>query len=143
MQAKAFHTAAAFALNGQLRRALASEEFDMAQITALVEEARMVNVGLDEETLAYTLGKRIERMTNDLSADARSLPLLQRIESAVRLACSLPFEVRLWEAQNVCYGMLESIYVEQKSNAEQGDESARRWIEVFMALAAKLSVRVT
>jgi alpha-amylase/alpha-mannosidase (GH57 family) len=140
---KAFHTAAAFALNGQLRRALASEEFDMAQITALVEEARMVNVGLDEETLAYTLGKRIERMTSDLSADARSLPLLQRIESAVRLAYSLPFEVRLWGAQNVCYGMLESIYVEQKSNAELGDESARQWTEVFMALAAKLSVRVT
>jgi len=139
---KAFHTAAAFALNSQLRRALASEEFDMAQITALVHEARLVNVGLDDETLAYTLGKRIELMASDLSADPRSLVLLQRIESAVGLACSLPFEVSLWEAQNICYGMLQSVYAEQRSNAEQGDENARQWTEVFTALAGKLSVRV-
>jgi len=38
--------------------------------------------------------------------------------------------------------MLQSVYAEQKSNAEQGDETARQWIELFTALAGRLSVRV-
>jgi alpha-amylase/alpha-mannosidase (GH57 family) len=139
---KPFHTAAAFALNSQLRDALSSEEFDMARIATLVDEARLVSVGLDAETLAYTLRKRIDRMASEVSAAAHDLSLLRRLESAVGLARSMPFEVGLWEVQNVCYETLQSVYAEQKSKAEQGDENARQWIEVFTALAAKLSVRI-
>ena len=139
---KAFHSAAAFALNSQLRDALVTEEFDMARIATLVDEARLVNVGLDAETLAYTLRKRIENMARELSADERDLSRLQRLESAVGLARSMPFEVGLWEVQNICYEMLQTVYVEQRPKAEQGDENARRWIEVFTALAGKLSVRI-
>lgn len=139
---KAFHTAATFALNSQLRAALGSDEFDMPRIATLVDEARLVNVGLDAETLEYTLRKRIERMAGEASADARDLSLIERLESAVGLARSMPFEVDLWEVQNICYEMLQSVYAERKSEAEQGDENHRRWIEVFTALAGKLSVRV-
>ena len=102
----------------------------------------MVNVGLDAETVAFTLRKRIERMASQVSADARDLSLLRRLDSAVGLARSMPFEVVLWQVQNICYEMLQGLYAEQKSKAEQGDENARQWIEVFTALAGKLSVRV-
>ncbi len=139
---KAFHTAAAFALNSQLRQAVASEEFDIALIAALVEEARLVNAALDAETLAYTLRKRFERMASQASSDAHHLPLLQQLEAAVSLARTMPFAVNLWKVQNVCYEMLQSAYPEQKAKAEQGDEPARQWTEVFTALAGRLSVRV-
>jgi hypothetical protein len=138
---KAFHTAATFALNTQLRRGLASEEFDVARITALVDEARLVNVGLDAETLSYTLGKRIELMASHVSADAHNLALLRQLESAVGLVRSMPFDVSLWTVQNICYDLLQSVYPEEKLNAARGDENAQQWVEALTALAAKLMVR--
>jgi hypothetical protein len=54
----------------------------------------------------------------------------------------LPFAVNPWKVQNIFYEMLNSVYPEQRRQSEQGQEKARAWVEHFLALGEKLSVRV-
>jgi len=57
---KALSTAAEFILNASLHRALENEELDLGRIEQLLREARLEDVSLDERTLAYAFGQRLE-----------------------------------------------------------------------------------
>jgi hypothetical protein len=50
--------------------------------------------------------------------------------------------VNLWEAENICFGMLDTVYPEYQARAEQGDELAGKWWQTFRNLAKSLAVRV-
>lgn len=140
---KAFRTAAEFALNSHLRRALEEDDLDFDRIRILLEEARVVKVVLDAEILGYTIQHNIERKMEQFFEAPADLDLLQGLEAAVNLARSLPFEVNLWQTQNVYYGMLQTFYPTFLKKAERGNESAQIWVSHFSALADKLRVRVT
>jgi len=66
-------------------------------------------------------------------------PLLE-MAAALDLTRSLPFEVDLWRAQNVYYGMAQTAYPQLRDDAEAGDEAAAAWVRQFVALADGLSV---
>ncbi len=138
---KVLHTAAEFVVNSSLRRAFAEEVLDREQITALLHEARTLDVPLDGSGLGYALKQTIERMAENLRAAPADLSLLENLEAAIDLAASLPFEVDLWKAQNIYYGLLQTVYPEFRKKAEAGDESARAWISRFGVLGEKLKMR--
>ncbi len=139
---KAFQAAAEFALNTQLRRAFGSEETDFERIGRLLQDAQVAKVALDAPTLEHTLRKSLERMAEQFLAQPCARPLLNKLEAAVSLARSLPFEMNLWKVQNICYDILQNVYPGFQAKAEQGDEGAKEWLRVFTALGEKLSVRV-
>lgn len=139
---KAFRTAAEFAINSHLRRALEEEDLDLERIRILLEEARVVQIALDAETLGYTLQHNIEQTMEQFFGNPADMTLLQRLESVVNLARSLPFEVNLWQTQNVYYGMLQTFYPHFLKKAEQGNQSARLWVDHFRNLGDKLLVHV-
>lgn len=139
---KAFQTAAEFALNGHLRRAFEEAELDFDRIQLLLEEARVVQVGLDTEILGYTLEQNIEQKMEQFFARPADLDALQRLEAVVNLACSLPFEVNLWQTQNVYYGMLQTFYPKFLKKAERGDQNAQAWVKHFRVLGDKLRVSI-
>ncbi len=139
---KAFRTAAEFAINSHLRRSLAEEELDLDRIQILLEEARVVQIALDAETLGYTLQHNIEQKMELFFAHPTDITLLQRLEAIVNLARSLPFEVNLWQTQNVYYGMLQTFYPNFLKKAERGNETAQLWIDHFRNLGDKLLVHV-
>jgi hypothetical protein len=60
----------------------------------------------------------------------------------VSLARFLPFEVSLWEAQNVYYDMLQTVYREFQRKAEEGDEASQEWLRHFVSLGDGLLVHV-
>jgi alpha-amylase/alpha-mannosidase (GH57 family) len=140
---KAFRTAAEFALNSHLRRALEEEELDFERIRILLEEARVVKVVLDAEMLGYTIQHTLEQKMERFFEEPADLDLLQGLEAAVNLARTLPFEVNLWQTQNIYYGMLQTFYPTFLKKAERGNEDAQIWISHFSALGDKLRVRVT
>jgi hypothetical protein len=140
---KAFRTAAELVLNVDLRRAIQEEEeLDLERIRSLLEEATTWQAELDTAGLAYLFKQTIERLADNISGEPASLDPLLEMATALDLVHSLPFEVDLWRAQNVYYEMTQSLYPQQRSEAEAGDEAAAQWVQHFVALSEKLSVRV-
>ena len=67
--------------------------------------------------------------------------LLRRLQETIDLVLSLPFEVRLWEAQNTYYSMMRGYAPQVSERAEHGDLEAQAWLEGFSKLGEKLKVR--
>ncbi|MBP1725168.1 MAG: glycoside hydrolase family protein [Deltaproteobacteria bacterium] len=139
---KALSTAAEFILNASLHRALANDESDLGRIEQLLRESRLEDVSLDEGTLAYAFGKRLEVTARQFGADPARLGAIERLEAFTALVRRLPFDVNLWQAQNICYRVLHGVCGEFRSRAAKGDREAQRWLDRFMALAEHLLVRV-
>jgi alpha-amylase/alpha-mannosidase (GH57 family) len=140
-QPKAFAKAAEFYLNNNLRRALEDETLDKEKVVVLLEEARLLEIPLDGEGLEYTmeanLGRIAEQM-RDMPADPATIELAAAATAVVR---AMPFEVDLWQVQNVYYRLLKTVYQGFKTRAERGEEDARIWIDRFASLGDGLQVR--
>jgi alpha-amylase/alpha-mannosidase (GH57 family) len=134
--------AAEFTLNIDLRRSLEAETPDPEKIQNLLRETKTTHVALDVPTLEFSLRRQIERLAEAMREDPSSIERIQLLDQVVVLAHTLPFDVTMWTAQNDFYQILQSRYPEFRSRAEQGDESADRWVERFRRLGADLSVRV-
>jgi hypothetical protein len=139
---RAFQTAAAFALNSNLRHIFEDpENLDFARINTLLEESRTFNIELDGATLAFALRKTIKRMSEQFLENPGDMQLMMKLETAAGLAKSLPFEVNIWRAQNNFYSMLQHL-PEYTDRANRGDSEAQQWINHFLALGSNLSVSV-
>ena len=103
--------AAGYALNANLRRALEAEEFDGSQVLGLLELAQSDQVTLDSTQLSYVAGLRMRKaMTRLELAVEGELPPEVAITSARSVAECLrvmPFEVNLWQAQNIWNDLLQ------------------------------------
>jgi hypothetical protein len=141
-QPRIFHLMGEFAINGQIRKELESENPDMNRIQALLNEAATMKVPLDRPTLEFVIKKKAEQAAEDFGSAPADLKRLEELENAVNMASSMPFQVNLWEVQNIYAQNMNGIYSERRARAEQGDEGARAWIEHFNAVADKLHLRV-
>jgi alpha-amylase/alpha-mannosidase (GH57 family) len=139
---KALATAAEFILNLRLRRSLEQEQLDVDGIEKLLEEVRSVGAPLDVTGLEIAVRRRIEAAAKRLLEDAAEIPLLEGLEKAVEIARSLPFEVELRKVQDICYGILKTLFPGMKKGAEEGLEEPGRWVKQFVALSESLSIKV-
>jgi alpha-amylase/alpha-mannosidase (GH57 family) len=139
---KSLYAAAELCVNDNLRRAFQEEDLNGETIQNLLERARNEGLGLDIATLEYTLRRNLERTAGELLTAPSSHPLVQRLQEALEIVHSLPFEVNLWEIQNICYKVKRSHFPEALSRAEKGDEDASKWLVSFKELGEKLSVIV-
>ena len=139
---RAFQTAAAFALNSNLRHTFEDpENLDFGRINALLEESRTFNIELEGATLGFALRKTIKRMSEQLLENPDDMQLMIKLETAAGLAKNLPFEVNIWRAQNNFYSMLQHL-PEYADRANRGDSEAQGWINHLLALGSNLSVSV-
>ncbi len=140
-QPKALQTAAEFVLNARLRREFSKERLDMEEISALLSEAKALEVPLDKESLSYALEQTVEQMAAKLRLCPLDLSLLEHLQTTIELIASLPFGVNLRRVQNIYYKMLQTTYHDLRRAADQGDTVARRWVSDFLALGEKLKIR--
>ena len=68
--------------------------------------------------------------------------MLKGLDAAVGLANSLPFDVNLAKIQNICYGLLQTVYRENQKKDAAKDQKSSPWADHFRALAEKLSLYV-
>jgi hypothetical protein len=139
---QAMHSAAELVLNATIRRALENEELHTDHINSPLEEARVVGVPLDTNTLEYALRNSLERMAELVIENPGEISMIERLVAALDLLASLPFQVNLWKVQNIFYEILQSPYPSYKGKAEKGDKSAMDWVNQFTTLGARLNVRV-
>jgi hypothetical protein len=139
---KAFLTAAEFALNSNLRHTFDGEELDADHLANLLRSAQAQGVPLDTETLSFAWRCGIEKIAGRFFSTPDDITLLKRLDAAAGLVLAAPFDVAIWKVQNGYYQLLKSLFSEQQEKAEQGDEEAKTWVENFVSLGQKFSVRV-
>ncbi len=125
-----FRMAADFILNSDLRKAFETRPLDLPRIAAIMDETRRLNVDLDGATLEFALRGTIEAIAAAFARNPTDKQVMEEFAAAVTLAGSLPFEVRLWNAQNIWYDLLLRLYPEMRASAG--------WCDAFRSLGRQL-----
>ena len=142
--------AASFALNASLRRALEADDFDPIEVQSLLNRAEGDQVKLDATLLSFTAGQRMKRAMVRLEvAGSSTAPsavvsthpaTMHALNVALGIAQTLagmPFEVNLWQAQNIWNDLLR-----QNEGTERLPESTPEWKEGFRKLGLALNIAV-
>ncbi len=135
--------AAGFALNVGLRRALEAEPFEPQEVVELLGRAVTDHVTLDTPNLAYAASNRMKRaMVRLEAAAAESAPhfstpaTITAVHSALALADLIrfmPFEVNIWQAQNIWNDLL------RRSDSQSWSPD---WLESFRKLGQAMNIAV-
>ena len=131
-----------FVLNLNLNVELKEPGLSPEAVQNIVRDAQALRIKLDDIGLEYTLRKNIERLANQFLDDPDNLDNLKRLTSAVDVGKEMPFQLNLWVVQNTYYEMMHTVLPERRWKAERGAEEATEWVEQFIELGRKLSVRV-
>jgi hypothetical protein len=132
--------AAEFAINAGLRRALEGDPIDQAQLRSFLQLAKADKVRLDTSTLSYIADQRMKRAMVELQMSAGSLEMLDRALTLARTLVELPFELNLWQAQNIWYEILRT---SSYALTSQISEDRPRWDKDFNELGKCLSIETT
>ena len=131
--------AASFAINASLRRAIEAEPFDEELVTDLLARASNDHVALDAPIIAFASGQRMKRAMIKLeaaAAEASSSAALNTLHEALAVAAIIrvmPFEVVIWQAQNIWNDLLRRI--------DDGYLS-REWKADFKKLGRSMNIAV-
>lgn len=133
---------AQFVLNDNLRQFFEKPEINPEDIENSLTEARVLKVKLDEVSLEYTMRRNLERLAAHLKENPGQVNCLRQLAAAVSLVRTVPFEVRLWQVQNIYFEMVHTVLPEWRWKAEHGEAEAHDWVEIFLQLGRDLSVKV-
>lgn len=130
---------ATLAIDAGLRRALESEPIDALQMRAYLELAQSDQVPLQTARLGYLADQKMKYAMVDLHAEvADELEQISTIENALLVARTLnelPFDLNLWQAQNIWYDIWK-----HKPKPAVPDPEA--WIKGFYDLGELLRISV-
>jgi alpha-amylase/alpha-mannosidase (GH57 family) len=132
--------AAEFAINAGLRRALEGEPIDQAMLRSFLQLAKADKVKLDNTTLSYIADQRMKRAMVELQMSAGSVEILDRALSLARTITELPFELNLWQAQNIWYEILRT---SNYALTSQIADDRPQWDKDFNDLGKYLSIDTT
>ncbi len=129
--------AAGFAVNAGLRRALETDPIDLSLVRSFLTMAKADEVPLDTPTLTYVADLRMKRAMIELQMSSGSLEILERALNLARTLTELPFELNLWQAQNLWYEILRS---SSHALTAHSAEDRPRWTRDFNELGCCLSI---
>ncbi len=133
----ALTVAASFAVNAGLRRVLESDPIDQARLRSLLSLAAADQVTLDAAELSYIVDQHMKRAMVELQTSAGSLELLDKVLTLGRVITELPFDLNLWQAQNIWYEILRS---SNHALTSLSDEDRATWERSFNELGACLRI---
>ncbi|HEX7159444.1 MAG TPA: DUF3536 domain-containing protein [Edaphobacter sp.] len=133
----ALAVAANYAINASLRHAFESEPFDADLINALVARAQRHETQLNVSDLSYIAGQRMKRAMVRLEAAAsEDTSVTDMLNDALLIASTirtLPFEVNIWQAQNIWNDLLRRYDSHYWTN---------EWREGFKKLGEAMGIKV-
>jgi alpha-amylase/alpha-mannosidase (GH57 family) len=133
----ALASAARFAINASLRRAIEAESFDPGDIETLLARAEADQIPLDTQLLGFTAGQRMKRAMVRLEASVSGDPSAAGALATALLIAetihTMPFEVNLWQAQNIWNDLL------RRSDTNYW---TTEWKEDFKKLGKALNISV-
>jgi alpha-amylase/alpha-mannosidase (GH57 family) len=129
--------AATFAINAGLRRMLETDPIDQAQLRSYLSLAKADQVPLETATLSYIADQRMKRAMVELQVSAGSLEILDSALTLARTLTELPFDLNLWQAQNIWY---EIFRTSGESLTALQPEDRPRWDKDLAELGACLAI---
>ena len=129
--------AAGFAINAGLRHSLETDPIDIAQMRSFLTLAKADQVPLETATLSYIADQRMKRAMVELQMSSGSLEMLDRALTLARNLAELPFDLNLWQAQNIWYEILST--AGHALTALNADDRPR-WDSSFCELGTCLSI---
>ena len=129
--------AASFAVNAGLRRVLEADPIDQAQLRSYLALGEADEVALDTSQLSYVVDQRMKRAMVELQISAGSLEVLDDALALARTVTELPFELNLWQAQNIWYEILRS---SNHALTSLSDADRPAWERKFNELGACLYI---
>ena len=136
---EALTLAASFAIDAGLRRALESEPIDALQMRAYLDLSQSDQVPLNTSRLGYIADQKMKRAMVDLHAEVtEQTEQIATIENALLVARTLnelPFDLNLWQAQNIWYDVWR-----HKPQPAVPDPEA--WFRTFRDLGELLRISV-
>jgi alpha-amylase/alpha-mannosidase (GH57 family) len=129
--------AAGFAINAGLRRALEGDPIDQPLLRSYLNLAKADQVQLETSTLTYIADQRMKLAMVELQMSSGSLEMLDRALGLARTLSELPFELNLWQAQNIWYEILRTSTYGLTSLAP---EDRPAWDRHFAELGSLLSI---
>jgi hypothetical protein len=94
-------------------------------------------VALESTTLSYIADQRMKRAMIELLMSSGSLEMLDRAVTLARIFATMPFDLNLWQAQNIWYEILRTSTYALTSLAP---EDRPLWDKAFKELAVGLSI---
>jgi alpha-amylase/alpha-mannosidase (GH57 family) len=131
--------AAGFAINAGLRRALEQEPIDLARVRSLISLAKSDGVVLESHSLRYLTDQHMKRSMVLLQSTPLEVDNLERALTLARTLRELPFELNLWQAQNIWY---DTLMKSSRFLLEVDATAAEQWRESFLELGRQLSIAV-
>jgi alpha-amylase/alpha-mannosidase (GH57 family) len=129
--------AAGFAINAGVRRALEADPIDQTHLRSFLSLAKADQIPLETITLSYLADQRMKRSLTELQMSSGSLEILERALTLARTVLELPFELNLWQAQNIWYEILRT---SNYGLAALGKDDRPRWEKSFNELGRSLSI---
>jgi hypothetical protein len=127
---QAFVSVAAVAINNQLQQALDRPDIDSTTVKALLREAALNKIALDQDTLEFTIRKRLEEQASVFGRNPDDFESLKRLHTLLDIATDLPFSVQLWEAQNLCFMPLTKTPTNHNGTGPSNEDWARELVAV-------------
>jgi alpha-amylase/alpha-mannosidase (GH57 family) len=131
--------AARFAINAGLRHGLEADPVDHTQLQSFLALASADQVEIDTSTLAYIADQRMKNAMVALQISAGSLAALERALTLAQAFTELPFDLNLWQAQNVWYEILRT---SNYALTSLDTEDRPRWEKDFGELGSCLTIDV-
>jgi alpha-amylase/alpha-mannosidase (GH57 family) len=131
--------AAGYSINAGLRHALEEVPIDPARIHLLLDRARDIQIVLDGPQLGYIASQRMKKVMTALHSRRERMASLDQAVQMAEVVSALPFEVRLWHAQNIWYEIHES-YLHRTLTLSPTE--AESWEARFKTLGRSLGIAV-
>jgi len=129
--------AAGFAINAGLRRALEADPVDQATLRSFLTLAKADQVALESANLSYIADQRMKHAMVELQMSSGAMEMLDRALTLGRTLVELPFELNLWQAQNIWYEILSTSSYSLSALAAADQP---RWEKNFNELGHCLSI---
>ena len=129
--------AAGFAINAGLRRALEEEPIDLKRVRSLISLAKSDGVVLESHTLRYLSDQHMKRAMIHLHAKPLETERLEQAVTLARTLRELPFELNLWQAQNIWY---DTLTMSRSFLMGVEPSAATIWKETYLELGRQLSI---
>jgi len=130
---QALTIAATFAINAGLRRAIDSDPIDVLQVRSWLSAAAADQVTLDKQLLSYVTDQRMKRAMVNLHAHPDDPRCLDDALLTARTIRELPFDLNLWQAQNLWYDTFR-----MHSESPLGEE----WLDKLKELGRQMHILV-
>jgi alpha-amylase/alpha-mannosidase (GH57 family) len=130
---EALTVAATFAINAGLRRAIEVDPTDAVQARSWLGLAKADEIVLDKQLLGYIVEQKMKRVMFALHDHPEDPHCVQEALLLAHLLPQLPFDINLWQAQNLWY----DTYRNHRDQPPSGD-----WLEKMKELGLQMHIAV-